>query len=128
MRCGSWPCSPIEIVLTSPLVGALWMSRGPSAHHLIAVPRSAPKVRVQPPFEASAIGRHQEAADKEHHRGENVAFVRQAQPGWILQGLVHYAEKIRQPDDGDEGYVLEQIDDRIDDAGQRDPEGLRQDH
>jgi hypothetical protein len=49
-----------------------------------AVPRSATKVRVQSPFEASAIGRHQEAADKEHHRGENVSFVRQAQPGGIL--------------------------------------------
>ena len=98
--------------------------QGPSANHLIAPPRSARRcvfVAIRGKIDDQQIIRKQQI--KHHRQGKGTSF--QGRQGRILQGLVHSAEKIGQPDDGDEGYVLEQIDDRIDDAGQRDPESLR---
>src|SRR5215207_10419394 len=77
--------------------------------------RSAFAVR-EAPLDAAASQRHQQAADEEHRRREGVALARHPKPGLVLARLADNAEEVEQPDDGDERRVLEQVDDRVDEA------------
>ena|SRR5215813_10621294 len=55
---------------------------------------AAGAVAVQAAFEAAAVARHAEAADEEEDRREDVALLGEAEPGGVLQRLVHRAEQI----------------------------------
>ena len=55
---------------------------------------TARAVAVEAAFEAAAVARHAEAADEEEDRREDVALLGEAEPGGVLQRLVHRAEQI----------------------------------
>ena len=55
---------------------------------------SAHAVAVEAAFEAAAVARHAEAADEEEDRREDVALLGEAEPGGVLQRLVHRTEQI----------------------------------
>jgi len=55
---------------------------------------AAGAVAVEAALEAAAVARHAEAADEEEDRREDVALLGEAEPGGVLQRLVHRAEQI----------------------------------
>ena len=78
------------------------------------------------PLEAGREPRHGETANKEDHRGENVALPCETEPRLVAECQVYDAEQVGNPDDGDERGILEQVDHGIDDGGKNGPQGLRQ--
>src|SRR5262249_33273138 len=83
---------------------------------------------VQSALEAAAVAGHAEAADEEDDRREDVALLGEAQPGGILERLIHRTEQVDEADDGDQRGILEQVDDVVDDARHNDTQSLRQCH
>src|SRR5579859_7142418 len=83
-------------------------------------------VTVEPPLHAARVARHREAAGEEHQHREDIALPRESQPCRILEGLANRAEDIEESDDADQGRVLEEIDDVVDDTGHDMAQRLRQ--
>src|SRR5262249_60357243 len=91
---------------------------------------SAPRVaRRKAPPEEGRIARHAETKDPEHRAGEYVAGgsrLRREPFGIGRYRLLDDAEQVEQPDDEHEARVLEQRDERVDDAGNDELQRLRQ--
>ena len=73
------------------------------------------------PLKTLAVARHR-VAEKEVAKGsEQIGFDAESSPGRLSEGNLDRRQKIEEPDDHDEGGVLEKADKRIDQGRDRNP-------
>ena len=84
--------------------------------------------RVQPALQVLTIPGHAETENPESKSHEHVALHVEPQPIGVGGHRLGHSEKVEQPDNEHQGRVLEQADEGVDDAGNDDFQGLRQDN